>query len=170
MTLTGRTHLPLREWPDEISRQPGAGHPSAAAGGCPGLAMWSPLGPGRDSLAAIFLGRHVAHRLGELPAVAGQVFDGAFPLAVLPAGGWLEHPGPVGPGPLVAGLDVVNPDLHQVGRDALWGGWCSPRTSATIIAPSSPMLICARWLSPIRVRSAKPNAAFSHATACRTSG
>jgi hypothetical protein len=31
-------------------------------------------------------------------------------------------------------------------------------------------LICARWLSPIRVRSAKPNAALSHATACRTSG
>jgi hypothetical protein len=30
MTLTGRTLLSLREWPDEMSREPGAGHPSAA--------------------------------------------------------------------------------------------------------------------------------------------
>ena len=32
------------------------------------------------------------------------------------------------------------------------------------------MLICARWYSPIRVRSTMPNAALSHATAARTSG
>jgi hypothetical protein len=67
------------------------------------LAMWSPFGPGRDSLAAVFLGRLVAHHLGELPAMAGQVFDGAFPLAVLPVGWRLEYPGPVGSGPLAPG-------------------------------------------------------------------
>jgi hypothetical protein len=40
-------------------------------------------------------------------------------------------------------------------------GCCSPRTSATIIAPSAPMLICARWLSPIRSarRSQTPRSA-----------
>ena len=41
---------------------------------------------------------------------------------------------------------------------------------ATIIAPSAPMLICARWPSPMRVRSTNPNASVSHATAARTSG
>ena len=65
--------------------------------------MWSPFRAGRDSLAAVFLERHVSHRLGELPAVAGQVFAGAFPLAVLPVGWWLDDTGPVGSGPLVAG-------------------------------------------------------------------
>src|SRR6266516_8014504 len=104
---------------EELSRQPGAARTAGAAGRCSGFAVRSWLGPGRDSLAAVFLGRHVSHRLGELPAVAGQVFDGAFPFAVLPVGGWLEHPGPVGSGPLVPGLDVVNPNLHHVGHDAL---------------------------------------------------
>ena len=39
-----------------------------------------------------------------------------------------------------------------------------------ITAPSSPMLIWERWLSPIRIRSTNPNASVSHATASRTSG
>jgi len=65
--------------------------------------MWSSFGPGRDSLSAVLLGPYVSHRLGELPAVAGQVFAGAFPLAVLPVGWWLEYPRTVDSGPLIPG-------------------------------------------------------------------
>ena len=49
------------------------------------------------------------------------------------------------------------------------GGRCEWRTSPTMTAPW-PKLSWARWSSPIRTRSANPNAASSHATAARTSG
>ena len=49
------------------------------------------------------------------------------------------------------------------------GGRWEWRTSPTMTAPS-PKLSWARWSSPIRTRSANPNAASSHATAARTSG
>jgi len=89
--------------PRDPSRQPGTGRPAGAGGQMSaGWRCGHRSGQGA-TVWAVILGRHVSRRLGELPAVAGQVFDGAFPLAVLPVGWWLEYPGPVGSGPLVPG-------------------------------------------------------------------
>ena len=66
--------------------------------------------PGLDRLAPELLRRHVPHRLGELPAVAGQILDGAFPLAVHLLGRGLHHPCSVQTGPARTGRPRPRPE------------------------------------------------------------
>lgn len=58
----------------------------------------------------------------NVPAVAGEVFDRALPLAVLVLGRFLQHPGPVLTGPRKLRVSVRHPHLEQVGHDAWLGG------------------------------------------------
>ena len=102
--------------------------------------------------------------------MARHVLHGAVPLAVLPIGGRLEDACPVRTGTLELGTDVLDPDPDEMRHPtvvcwlpvpALRDDHCSIYADAHLRPVT---------LSPIRVRSTKPNAALSHATAARTSG
>ena len=55
--------------------------------------------------------------LGELPTVAGEVFNGKVTLAVLPLGRRLKHPCSICSGALELGFDVVHPHPDEVGHE-----------------------------------------------------
>src|SRR6185503_16046499 len=71
--------------------------------------------PGRDGDAAPFLGGDVAHRLGQLPAVAADVLDDAGALAVLVRLQVLDDPSAGGLGPGERLVDVRNAHLEEMG-------------------------------------------------------
>ena len=97
---------------------------------------------------APLLRRDVTQRLRERPAVAGEIFRLVLPLAVLVVGRLLEDARPVRAGvPAVASASSTRTITRWVSSPGR-GGRRSPRTSATIIAPS-PNAIWERWSSPI---------------------
>jgi len=75
--------------------------------------------------------------------MARQVLHGAVPLAVLPVGGRFQDACPVRTGTLKLSTDIPDPDTDEVRRPG-FPPRLPARRSATIIAPSAPMLICAR--------------------------
>jgi hypothetical protein len=134
-----------------------AGRPTKAARYCPTVSP-PPL-----------LGGDVRERLTERPLVPEGVLYVVLALAVFEVGRLHEDLAAVRPGPLAVRAGVIHPHHDRMGDLAMLRGRRSPRTSATISAPS-PKRSCERWLSLIRTRPANPKASVSQATASRTSG
>jgi hypothetical protein len=102
--------------------------------------------------------------------MATEVLEGAVSLAVLPVDWGLDHDRAVVTGTAKRSIDVVHPHPNHVGEPTrLWRLSVAANIGdyhGTVVADRQ----LARWLSPIRVRSTKPNAEVKNATAARTSG
>ena len=88
----------------------------------------------------------------------GEVHQGAVPLPVLTVDGRSKDGGAMVQSASERVIHVGDADPNNVRDPVRSGARRSPPRSAMITAPSPPIAIWARWLSPIRVRSRNPNA------------
>ena len=76
--------------------------------------------------------------------MTGEVLHGALTLAVLVLGRLLQHGRAVRPAVLDTASTSSTRNSMYASHGSSSGGVCSPRTSATITAPSSRIRICER--------------------------